>query len=224
MNDVFSRTVALIGKEKSELLKTATVAVFGLGGVGSFALEALIRSGIGRLYIYDNDVVDKSNINRQIVADFSTVGMFKTDVAFERCRNINPNAVIEKSRVFVTPETEIPFEKFDFIVDAVDNVTAKLFLAQRAYELNIPIISVMGTGNKLNPSQLKIGDIFETHECPLCRVMRRELKKRAVPSLCTVWSDEKPKIKNETVSSMIFVPASAGLLAASYVTKKLIEK
>lgn len=231
--DRFLRTRSLIGEEGLQALKNSTVAVFGIGGVGSYALEALVRSGIGTVYIYDNDTVAKSNINRQLIALDSTVGAYKTSVAAARCRDINPEAKIFENPVFITPDTDIPFKSFDFIIDAIDNVTAKIHLAKNAEMLGIPIISVMGTGNKLYPERLKISDIFDTHECPLCRAMRTSLKKHGVSKLTVVWSDERPikpeesgelrKTGRPAPASMTFVPASAGLLAASYVIRNLSQ-
>ncbi len=233
MSDIFLRTKSLIGEDNLDKLKGSAVAVFGLGGVGSYAAEALARSGIGTLYIYDNDTVSESNINRQLIALESTVGKMKTELVRERCTAINPEIKIFDFCEFITPESQIPFHKFDFIIDAIDNVTAKIFLAENAQNKNIPIISVMGTGNKLNPEKLTVGDIYKTHECPLCKVMRYELKKRGVKKLTVVWSDETPippqslgesKGSHPAPASMVFVPATAGMLAASYVIKKLIEK
>lgn len=234
MDKRFLRSAALIGEDGVNKLKNSTVAVFGIGGVGSYALEALARSGVGTLVIFDNDFVSESNINRQLIALDSTVGMLKTEVAAGRCRDINPDIIIEENPIFITGQSDIDFSRFDFIIDAVDNVTAKLYLAQGALSNGVPIISVMGTGNKLNPEKLKISDIFETRECPLCRVMRTELKKRDIKKLTVVWSDERP-IKSAVAdeprtnerpspSSMAFVPASAGLMAASYAVRKLISK
>lgn len=226
------RTGALISQDGIEKLRNSTVAVFGIGGVGSYALEALVRSGIGKIYIYDNDVVSKSNINRQLVATHSTVGMLKTAVAAAHCHDIDPETEIVEMPIFVTPETEIPFENFDFIIDAIDNVAAKLFLIENAVRRNIPIIGVMGTGNKLDPTRLQISDVFSTRECPLARVMRTELRKRGIKKLDVVWSDEPPIKPAETSekrttgrptpASMTFVPATAGLIAASYAVKKLL--
>lgn len=233
MGDRFLRTIGLLGEEKFKKLQASTVAVFGLGGVGSYVAESLARSGVGTLYIYDNDTVGESNINRQLIALTSTVGRLKTQVLKERLLDINPDIKVVECPIFITPKSEIPFENFDFMVDAIDNVTAKLFIAESSQDLSVPLISIMGTGNKLNPEMLKINDIFKTHECPLCKVMRTELKKRNVKRLMVVWSDEKP-IKNlqekektatgrNAVASMSFVPGSAGLLAASFVIRKLTE-
>ena len=227
------RTKGLLGEEKFNILKNSTVAVFGLGGVGSYAAEALARSGVGTLYIYDNDTVSESNINRQLIALSSTVGRYKTEVLKERLLDINPEIKVFDFPQFITPESDIPFKKFDFTIDAVDNVTAKLFIAEKSQELSVPLISVMGTGNKLHPENLKINDIFKTRECPLCKVMRYELKKRNIKNLTVVWSDEVPLKNMQTeektnegrnaVSSMAFVPGTAGLMAAAYVTRKLTE-
>ena len=233
MKDEYLRTAALIGEEGLDRLKNSTVAVFGLGGVGSYAAEALVRSGIGTVYIYDSDRVAKSNINRQLIALSSTVGMYKTEVAAARLKEINPDCNIIEKPEFVTPQCDIPFGEFDFIVDAVDNVTAKLFLAVEAERKGIPIISVMGTGNKLDPTRLKITDIYKTNVCPLARVMRYELKKRGVKRLAAVWSDETP-IKSADCgeyrdtgrippASMAMVPGCAGLYAASYAVRKILE-
>ena len=234
MEERYLRTCALIGEENLNKLKNSTVAVFGIGGVGSFALEALVRSGVGRIFIYDSDKVSKSNINRQLVAYDSTVLQSKVQVAKQRCRDINPDAEIAAFDLFISDKTPLPFEEFDFIVDAVDNVTAKLYLIESAKEKNIPIISVMGTGNKLYPELLEIGDVFDTSGCPLCRIMRSELKKRGIKALDVIWSKETPikpktQIDGDTsgkpaVASMAFVPGSAGLLAASFVVRSLCSQ
>lgn len=234
MKEEYLRTAALIGEGGLEILKTKAVAVFGLGGVGSYAAEALVRSGIGTVYIYDSDKVAKSNINRQLIALSSTVGMYKTEVEALRLRDINPDCNIIEKTEFVTPESDIPFGDFDFIIDAVDNVTAKLFLAVEAEKRKVPIISVMGTGNKLDPTRLKITDIYKTSVCPLARVMRYELKKRGIKRLAVVWSDETP-IKPADCgeyrdtgrippASMAMVPGCAGLYAASYAIRELLKK
>ena len=234
MKEEYLRTAALIGEEGLEKLKNSTVAVFGVGGVGSYAAEALVRSGVGRIYIYDNDRVARSNINRQLIALSSTVGVFKTEAAAARLRDINPDCTVIEKREFVTRESDIPFDSLDFIIDAVDNVTAKLFLAVEAERIGVPIISVMGTGNKLDPTRLRITDIYKTSVCPLARVMRYELKKRGVKRLTAVWSDETP-IKPADCgeyrdtgrippASMAMVPGAAGLTAAAYAVKALINK
>ena len=234
MKEEYLRTAALIGEEGLERLKNSTVAVFGIGGVGSYAAEALVRSGVGRIYIYDNDRVARSNINRQLIALSSTVGVFKTEAAAARLRDINPDCTVIEKREFVTRESDIPFDSFDFIIDAVDNVTAKLFLAVEAERKGVPIISVMGTGNKLDPARLRITDIYKTSVCPLARVMRYELKKRGVKHLTVVWSDETPLKPADCgeyrdtgripPASMAMVPGAAGLTAAAYAVKALINK
>lgn len=233
MDNRFLRTLGLLGDTALQKLKGSTVAVFGLGGVGSYAAEALARSGVGTLYIYDNDTVSESNINRQLIALNSTIGRLKTEVLKERLLDINPDIKVFDYPIFITNESKIPFESFDFMVDAVDNVTAKLFLAKASKEFKLPLIAVMGTGNKLHPEMLKISDIFKTRECPLCKVMRLELKKRGIESLKVIYSEERPIKNNQTeektatgrnaVSSMAFVPGSAGLLAASYVVQELTK-
>lgn len=224
------RTKALLGEEKFKALQNKTVAVFGVGGVGSYAAESLVRCGVGNIYIYDSDIVAKSNINRQLIATDNTVGEKKVEVAKKRYLEINPDLNITAVCEFVTPESQIPFEQFDFIIDAIDNVTAKIFLIENATDKNIPIISVTGTGNKIYPERLKIGDIYKTDTCPLCRVLRTELKKRNIKKLNVVWSDEKPiepesiaEDKKKTVASVPFVPGSAGLMAAAFAVRKLLE-
>ncbi len=221
-----TRTEALIGKEAYKKLNGSTVAVFGIGGVGSYAAEALARSGIGCLYLYDNDTVSTSNINRQLIALNSTVGRYKTDVARERISDINPDTTVVEVREFVNRQSDIPFDKFDAVIDAVDNVTAKIFIAEHCADK--PFISVMGTGNKLCPERIRISGIFETEGCPLCRVVRTECRKRNISGFDVVWSDEIPVKSSLTEdgksvpSSMAFVPASAGLTAASYIVRKII--
>jgi len=226
------RTLSLIGEENLEKLKNSAVAVFGIGGVGSFAVEALVRSGVGTVYIYDNDTVSASNINRQLIATTKTVGELKTSVMARRATEINPQINIIENPVFITNETDIDVNKFDFIIDAVDNVTAKLNIIESAKQKNVPIISVMGTGNKLDPTRLKVSDISKTNTCPLARVMRLELKKRGIRGVNVVWSDELPikQVGDETVkentrpapSSMTFVPSSAGILAASVAVRTIV--
>lgn len=225
------RTAALIGTDGLEKLTRASVAVFGIGGVGSYAAEALVRAGVGCIYLYDNDTVSKSNINRQLIALNSTVGRFKTEVAAERYKDINPDCRIFECREFITPQSQIPFEKFGAVIDAVDNVTAKLFLAEEAEKRGIPIVSVMGTGNKTDPTRLRVTDIYKTSVCPLARVMRYELKKRGVHGLTAVWSDEKPARPADcgeyretgriSPASMSPVPGCAGLIAAAFIIKLL---
>ena len=190
MDERFSRTAALIGEKSVEKLGKTKIALFGLGGVGSFVAEALIRSGIGAIDIFDNDVVDITNINRQLIATESTVGRLKTEVAAKRLKEINPTASVGEFPIFITPEEteKINFEKYDYVIDAIDNVTAKIAIAQKAREKNIPIISAMGAGNKLDPTKFEIAPIEKTSVCPLARVMRLELKKRNITGVKAAFS------------------------------------
>ncbi len=225
MNE-FSRTERLIGTDALEKLKNSNIIVFGLGGVGSYVVEALARSGVGRLTLVDKDTVDITNINRQLYALHSTVGKEKTAVARERISDINPNCKITAITKMYLPENaeEFNLSQYDYIVDAIDNVTAKIDLAVRAEKLNIPIISSMGTGNKLNPTAFKITDIYKTDTCPLCRVMRRELKARGVGALKVLYSSEIPKNDGErSPASISFVPSAAGLIIAGEVIKDLTK-
>ncbi len=229
MDAQFERNVALIGKDKQEKLNRSRVAVFGLGGVGSYVVEALARSGVGALDIIDKDIVDTTNINRQIIALHSTVGRDKTEVSKERILDINPNCKIESHKIFFSPETaeQFDFTKYDYIVDAVDNVTAKILLCEMAVKYNVPIISSMGTGNKLDPTKLTIADIYDTSVCPLARVMRRELKSRGIKKLKVVYSTEDSKVCFDDkgaplISSVSFVPSVAGLLIAAEVVRDII--
>jgi tRNA A37 threonylcarbamoyladenosine dehydratase len=208
------------------ILKNSSVIVFGLGGVGGAAAEALVRGGIGKIAIVDKDVVEITNLNRQIIATEETVGMKKTDAAEKRFLSINPELIVERFDIFYLPETadEINLSDYDFIVDAIDNVTAKIELIVRAEKQGVPIISSMGTGNKLSPEMLEIADIYKTSVCPLARVMRRELKNRGVKKLKVIYSKEEPiKTDSSVPGSISFTPPVAGYLSASYVIKKLIE-
>lgn len=230
----FIRSEMLLGKDTTKKLKNASVAVFGIGGVGSYVCEALARMGVGRLTFIDNDTVSPSNINRQLIALHSTLGRYKTEVMCERAKDINPNAEITALNMFYTPENgdEIDFTKFDYIVDAIDTVTSKLFIIEKASKLNVPVISSMGTGNKLDATRFKITDISRTQVCPLARVMRRELKQRGISKLKVLWSDEEPlkpqfeeeSNKRSTPGSVSFVPSVAGLLIAGEVIKDIINK
>ena len=240
----FSRTELLLGKEAMQRLEGARVAVFGIGGVGGYVCEALARSGVGAL----DDKVCLTNLNRQIIATRKTVGRYKTEVMKERILDINPKAKVEIHNCFFLPENadEFPFEEYDYIVDAVDTVTAKISLVMKAKECNVPIISSMGAGNKLDASQFKVADIYKTKVCPLAKVMRRELKKRGVKKLKVVYSEEQPTRPKEDMSiscrtncicppgakhkcterrdipgSVAFVPAVAGLIIAGEVVKDL---
>lgn len=226
MSERFSRQARIIGEEKMNILKNSSVIVFGLGGVGGAAAEALVRGGIGKIAIVDKDVVDITNLNRQIIATEETVGMKKTDAAEKRFLSINPELIVERFDIFYLPETadEINLSDYDFIVDAIDNVTAKIELIVRAEKQGVPIISSMGTGNKLSPEMLEIADIYKTSVCPLARVMRRELKNRGVKKLKVIYSKEEPiKTDSFVPGSISFTPPVAGYLAASYVIKNLIE-
>ena len=225
MNEEFSREELLIGKEALERLNAASVALFGVGGVGSYAAEVLARAGVGSITLIDNDTVSVSNINRQLCALHSTVGRYKADVTAERLLDINPNLKISVRRDFVLPENINDFDipSFDFVIDAIDTVSAKIDLAVKSQEFSIPMISCMGTGNKLDPSRFTVSDIFKTSGCPLCRVMRTELRKRGVKKLSVVWSDETPvkpaetaesSGKRQTPGSLPFVPGTAGLIMA----------
>ena len=235
------RTVMLIGEEAFGKIECSRVAVFGLGGVGGHAVDALVRAGIGEIDLFDNDTVSESNINRQLIATYKTLGMSKTEAFRERIETINPECRVNLHTVFVTPELvkTLELEKYDYVIDAIDTVSAKLALAEAAAELNVPIISSMGTGNKLDPTKLVLTDIYKTSVCPLARVMRTELRKRGVRSLRVLYSTEEPrhpfdvtdeaspapcdeKRKKSTPASISFVPSAAGLLLASEVINYLI--
>lgn len=231
----FSRTELLLGEEKMKKLSSSRVAIFGIGGVGGYVAEALARSGVGFLDLIDNDTVSLTNINRQIIALSSTVGKYKVDVMKERILDINPEASVKTYKTFYMPETqdEFDFTQYDYIVDAIDTVTAKLTLIENAQKSSVPIISSMGTGNKLEASMLQISDISKTSVCPLARVMRYELKKRGIKKLKVLYSTEQPvKLKKESEETTIkrqvpgstsFVPPAAGLLIASEVIKDLTK-
>ena len=225
----FSRTEMLIGADALEKLKKSRVAVFGVGGVGSFVAEALARSGIGTLDIIDNDTVNITNINRQLIALHSTVGKYKVDCAKARIQDINPDATVNVYKTFYLPENadEFDFAQYDYIVDAIDTVTAKIDIICRAEVLGIPVISSMGTGNKLDPTMFEVTDIYKTEGCPLARVMRRELKVRGIKKLKVVFSKEKPHRCGEESgkpipASISFVPSVAGLIIAGEVIKDLM--
>lgn len=231
----FSRTEILLGKEALDRLFHARVAVFGIGGVGGYVCEALVRSGVGAFDLIDNDTVSLSNLNRQIIATRRTVGQYKTDVMQERMLDINPEVDVRLHRCFFLPEyaQDFPFAEYDYIVDAVDTVTAKIELVMQAQTNRVPIISSMGAGNKLDGSRFQVADLYQTKVCPLAKVMRRELKKRGVQKLKVVYSQEEPlractdgSIGGETMlrsvpGSVAFVPSVAGLLIAGEVVKDL---
>lgn len=227
MEPWLSRTALLFGEGATEGLAARRVAVFGLGGVGGYCVEALARSGIGALTLIDSDKVDVTNLNRQILATRGTVGTFKTDAARARVNAINPACAVETFCTFVLPETvgEFDFSRFDYVVDAIDTVSGKLAIVAAAKAANVPVISAMGAGNKLDPTAFRVADISETAVCPLARVMRRELKKRGIEHLRVVYSEEEPRKAAERVpGSNAFVPATVGLILAGEVVKDLIGK
>lgn len=251
MLNQFSRTQLLIGEEAIKKLSESRIAVFGIGGVGGYVCEALVRSGVGNFDLIDDDKVCLTNLNRQILATRKTVGKYKAEVMSERMKDINPEVDIRIHKCFFLPENadEFPFNEYDYVIDAVDTVTAKLELIQRCYTNNIPIISAMGAGNKLDAGRMKIADIYETSVCPLARVMRHELRKRGIKKLKVVFSDEPPIRPLEDMSiscrthcicppgaqhkcterrdipgSTAFVPAVAGLLIAGEVVKDITQK
>lgn len=222
----FSRTERLIGTDNLEKLKNKNIIIFGLGGVGSYVAEALARSGVGKMTVVDKDTVDITNINRQLYALHSTIGKDKAQVAKERILDINPDCQVTPIVKMYLPEIadEFNLARYDYIIDAIDNVTAKIDLAIKSQELNIPIIASMGTGNKLDPTAFKITDIYKTDTCPLCRVMRKELKARNVKKLKVLYSTEIPKNDGErTPASISYVPSVAGLIIAGEVIKDLIK-
>ena len=225
MKEQFSRTAQLLGNENVEKLFDKHVIVFGVGGVGGYVVEALARSGIGKISIVDNDVVNDSNINRQIIALHSTVGMQKVEVLKNRILDINPECQVFVYNQFFLPENsnDFDFSIYDYVVDAVDTVTAKLEIIKKSKESNVPVISSMGTGNKLNPMGFKVSDISKTKVCPLARVMRNELKKRGISKVKCVYSEENPVIQTQTPASVAFVPSVAGFLIASEVIKDLVK-
>jgi len=225
MKDYFSRTSLLIGDDAIQKLKNKHIAIFGIGGVGSYVLEAIARCGVEKLTIVDKDIVDITNINRQLIALNSTIGKAKVDVAKIRVLDINPNAIVDAKNIFFNTETlnEFNFKSFDYIIDAIDTITSKLLLIEKAKEFDVPIISCMGTGGKLNPSLFEVTDIKKTHTCPLAKVMRKELKERGIYNLKVVFSPEQPVKAGEIIPSISFVPSSAGLLIASEVIKDLVK-
>lgn len=248
MLNQFSRTQLLYGKEAMDALADKRVAIFGIGGVGGYVCESLVRSGVGHFDLIDDDKVCLTNLNRQIIATRKTVGKYKVDVMEERMKEINPNVEVTKHQCFFLPENadQFPFESYDYVVDAVDTVTAKIEIIMRCKALDIPVISCMGAGNKLDPSRFQVADIYKTTMCPLAKVMRHEMKKRGVKKLKVVYSDEKPTRPIEDMSiscrshcicppgaehkcterrdipgSTAFAPAVAGLILASEVMKDL---
>ena len=240
MENQFSRTELLIGKENVEKLQTAKVAIFGIGGVGSFVVEALARAGIENFILVDNDVVDITNINRQIIATHSTMGKAKVEIAKERILDINPNAKVQALQIFFDKNSkEILDTGIDYVIDCIDTVSSKIELIVKAKSLQISIISCMGTGNKLDPGKFEITDIYKTNICPLAKVMRKELKKREIKDLKVLYSKEEPimpqksnneyemlenlTLKKQVPGSISFVPSVAGLIIAGEVIKDLIN-
>lgn len=223
MSDIFKRTELLLGEDKVRELAGKHVAVFGVGGVGGYVCEALARSGIGQMTIVDRDVVSTSNINRQIIALNSTVGQPKTEVMKKRMLDINPDMRVDARMVFFLPDTadEFDFGEYDYVVDAVDNVTAKIAIIEAAKAAGVPVISSMGAGNKLDPTKFAVADIGKTSVCPLAKVMRHELKKRNITGVKCVFSTEEAQSSGETIGSIAFVPSVAGLILAGEVIKDL---
>ncbi len=251
MLNQFSRTELLIGKDSIEKLQKAKVAVFGIGGVGSFVVEGLVRAGVGKFVLIDDDKICLTNLNRQIIATRKTIGKYKVDVMKERILEINPDANVETYQEFYLPDskTNIITQDLDYVVDCVDTVTAKVELAVNCNELGVPIISSMGTGNKLDPSKFEITDIYKTSICPLAKVMRKELRKRNIENLKVIYSKEEPikidehsnsscktncicppgtkrkcSIRNQVPGSISFVPSVAGLMIAGEIIKDIISK
>lgn len=230
-NNQFERTELLIGEESVKKLKNARVAIFGVGGVGGYTAEALARSGVGEFDLIDRDTVSVTNINRQIIATHSTVGEYKVDAMRDRIFDINPDAKVNAYKCFFLPENsnEFDFSKYDYVVDAVDTVTAKIEIIMKSKENNVPVISAMGAGNKLNPLKFCVTDIYKTQMCPLARIMRREMKKRGVKDLKVVYSTEEAKKTNEideeskkaVPASIAFVPSVEGLIIAGEVIKDI---
>ncbi len=230
--DRFSRTELLLGSEGLKKLNNSKVAVFGIGGVGGYAVEALVRSGIGEIDLIDSDTVSKSNINRQIIATEKTIGKFKTEAARIRALEINPLVKVNTHNVFYCETVKDNFDltKYDYIIDAIDSVSAKLFLVSEAKKCGTPIISSMGAGNKLDPTAFKVADIYKTKVCPLARVMRKELKARGIKSLKTVYSEEEPvnavvpdDKTRHAPASIAFVPSVVGLIIAGEVIKDIVK-
>ena len=227
----FSREIKLIGQENFEKLKNSKVILFGVGGVGGYVLESLARSGIENITIVDFDTVSESNLNRQIIALHTTIGKYKVDVAKERVNNINPNCNVVAIKEKLTKENidRFNFSCYDFVIDAIDMVTSKLLIIEKAKKENVEVISCMGTGNKLDATQLRICDISKTNYCPLAKVMRKELKNRGIYHLNVVFSTEQPKrfdekVRKVTPASIAYVPAVAGLYISQFVINKLMEK
>lgn len=225
MREELSRTALLIGEESTQKLISSSVLVFGVGGVGGYVVEALARSGVGRIGIVDSDVVSPSNINRQIIATKETVGRKKVEAMKERILSINPSAVVDTYEVFYLPETaeEIDFTLYDYIVDAIDTVKGKVAIVKRANEYNVPVISSMGTGNKLDPTKFEVAELSKTTVCPLARAMRRELKGQKLKVVYSKEEPHTPSNEGKAPASISFVPSVAGLILAGEVIKDLIK-
>lgn len=232
MDDIFLRTELLIGKKNTEKLNRSKIAIFGIGGVGSYVVEALARAGIGNFLLVDNDVVESSNINRQIIATKKTIGKNKVEVAKERILDINPKANVNIYKIFFDSQSEeILNTNLDYIIDAIDTVKSKIYLIEIASKLNIPIISSMGTGFRMDPTKFEITDIYNTKVCPLAKIIRKELRKRKIEHLKVLFSKEEPiKLNNDyennknIIGSISFIPSVAGLIIAGEVIKDLIKE
>lgn len=227
MENQYTRTTALLGEKAIERLKQCRVAVFGVGGVGSYAVEALARSGIGAIDLIDSDVFGITNLNRQLYATHKTLGQYKVDTAKERVLDINPDCIVTVHKMFYLPENadSLDLTLYDYIIDAVDTVSAKVELIKRAKSVGVPVISSMGTGNKLKPEMLEVSDIYKTSVCPLAKVMRTRLKKEGIKALKVVYSKEPPTTNPENIiGSVPFVPSVAGLITAGEVIKDLIKQ
>ena len=225
MENQYTRTIAVLGKTAIEKLKKCRVAVFGVGGVGSYAVEALTRAGVGAIDLIDNDTFNITNLNRQLYATHKTIGQYKVDVASTRIRDINPDCVVTTHKMFYLPENAdaLDLAQYDYVVDAIDTVTAKVELVVRAYKCGVPIVSSMGTGKKLHADLFEVADIYKTSVCPLAKVMRTRLKKEGIKKLKVVYSKEEPiKTLNNVIGSVPFVPSVAGLIIAGEVVKDLI--
>ena len=226
-NDQFTRTVMLLGDEAVKSLRDSKILLFGVGGVGGYTAEALARAGVGSLTLVDSDKVDITNINRQIIALHSTIGRYKTEVMADRIKDIDPSAEVIVRNCFYLPENadQFDFSQYDFIADCVDTVAAKLEIISRAVSLNVPVISAMGAGGKLDPSLFRVSDISKTEYCPLAKVMRRELRKRGIDHVPVVWSPEKPHktpaSRDDPPGTLSFVPAAAGLVLAGEIIRRL---
>lgn len=226
MSDQYSRTEMIIGTEAVDKIKAASVIVLGIGGVGSYVVEGLARAGVGRIVLVDNDTVDITNINRQLPALHSTIGKSKAEVMAKRVKDINPSCDVEAIECFFMPETadDFDFSGFDYVVDAIDTVTGKLAIISKAVAEGVPVISSMGTGNKLDPSQFKITTIEKTKVCPLAKVMRKELKARGITGVKVLYSEEEPiNAGTRTPGSISFVPSVAGLMIAGAVVRDIIS-